>query len=356
MPEIDSRIFRATHRKHAKRATLRSHLECTFGTGVSPTAAAGPQSTTSCCASAATSSSAAPAATRAPPAASTPARRFRPKRRRRPEPAAVTTHPGLRHRPQAGGGNGCLSADRQPIQPPLDPKEPPCLKARRRSSPFLFAAAIAALSNYSRCPPRPPAPRPATIGHASRHGHAHDFERFLRRYEAANTAFVNGDPSLWLSITADRDPVSIFGGFGGLGEAGLAERRPALPTRSRRVPPERRERRLPVPGQGRPRPAGVHGRDRALQRLLRRPNRGHSHRVLRVTMIFRSRQGCMEHRPPPRRHDDRPAVPQRRKRTSSTSTPRRSRRGRLPANLADGTGCSIYLRRRRRLEGRDCRC
>jgi hypothetical protein len=48
------------------------------------------------------------------------------------------------------------------------------------------------------------------------------FDRFLRRYEAANTAFVNGDPSLWLSITADRDPVSIFGGFAGLGDAGLA--------------------------------------------------------------------------------------------------------------------------------------
>ena len=43
------------------------------------------------------------------------------------------------------------------------------------------------------------------------------------RYEAANTAFVNGDPTLWLSLTADQVPVSIFGGFGGLGEAGTAE-------------------------------------------------------------------------------------------------------------------------------------
>jgi SnoaL-like domain len=55
------------------------------------------------------------------------------------------------------------------------------------------------------------------------HGHAYDFERFLNRYEAANTAFVNGDPSRWLSITAEKDPASIFGGFGGLGEAGVAE-------------------------------------------------------------------------------------------------------------------------------------
>jgi ketosteroid isomerase-like protein len=43
-----------------------------------------------------------------------------------------------------------------------------------------------------------------------------------RRYEAANTAFVNGDPSQWLSIAAAKDPVSIFGGYGGLGESGVA--------------------------------------------------------------------------------------------------------------------------------------
>jgi len=54
-------------------------------------------------------------------------------------------------------------------------------------------------------------------------GTVRGFERFLRRYEAANTAFVNGDPSLWLSITAEKDPASIFGGFGGMGEAGTAE-------------------------------------------------------------------------------------------------------------------------------------
>ena len=39
------------------------------------------------------------------------------------------------------------------------------------------------------------------------------------------------------------------------------------------VPPERRHRRFPVPGQGRARPAGVHGRDRALRRLVRRADR-----------------------------------------------------------------------------------
>jgi SnoaL-like domain len=54
------------------------------------------------------------------------------------------------------------------------------------------------------------------------YGYGYSFERFLQRYEAANTAFVNGNPSPWLSITAEKDPASIFGGFGGLGEAGVA--------------------------------------------------------------------------------------------------------------------------------------
>jgi ketosteroid isomerase-like protein len=66
-------------------------------------------------------------------------------------------------------------------------------------------------------------PPAATADPALGAGHAHSFERFLKRYEAANTAFVNGDPSLWMPITAEKDPVSIFGGFGGLGEAGVAE-------------------------------------------------------------------------------------------------------------------------------------
>jgi hypothetical protein len=55
------------------------------------------------------------------------------------------------------------------------------------------------------------------------HGYDYGFNRFLERYEAANQAFVNGDPSPWLKITAEKDPASIFGGFGGLGEAGVAE-------------------------------------------------------------------------------------------------------------------------------------
>jgi ketosteroid isomerase-like protein len=53
--------------------------------------------------------------------------------------------------------------------------------------------------------------------------HGWGFEHFLKRYEAANTAFVNGDPAAWLSMTAEKDPASIFGGFGGLGESGVDE-------------------------------------------------------------------------------------------------------------------------------------
>jgi len=63
----------------------------------------------------------------------------------------------------------------------------------------------------------------ATADRAHGAGHAQGFERFLQRYEAANSAFVNGDPSPWLSISADKEPASIFGGFGGPGEAGVAQ-------------------------------------------------------------------------------------------------------------------------------------
>jgi hypothetical protein len=77
---------------------------------------------------------------------------------------------------------------------------------RRRALPLLAALCLLALPAASA------AAQPRT----------HGFDRFLQRYEAANTAFVNGDPSLWLPITAEQDPVSIFGGFGGLGEAGVA--------------------------------------------------------------------------------------------------------------------------------------
>jgi hypothetical protein len=49
-----------------------------------------------------------------------------------------------------------------------------------------------------------------------------DFETFLRRFEEANTAFVNGDPSLWLPMVSHSEQTSIFGGFGGQ-ETGWSE-------------------------------------------------------------------------------------------------------------------------------------
>jgi hypothetical protein len=42
-----------------------------------------------------------------------------------------------------------------------------------------------------------------------------DFESFLRRFEEANTAFINGDPSLWMPLVSRSEHTSIFGGFGG---------------------------------------------------------------------------------------------------------------------------------------------
>jgi SnoaL-like protein len=76
------------------------------------------------------------------------------------------------------------------------------------------AASTAASAGASA---RQAAPADAARGPSSAYG----FERFLHRYEAANTAFVNGDPTAWLSMTAEKNPASIFGGFGGLGEAGV---------------------------------------------------------------------------------------------------------------------------------------
>jgi hypothetical protein len=49
-----------------------------------------------------------------------------------------------------------------------------------------------------------------------------DFESFLRRFEEANSAFVNGDPSLWLPLVSHSEQSSIFGGFGGQ-EVGWSE-------------------------------------------------------------------------------------------------------------------------------------
>ncbi|MEV5962567.1 nuclear transport factor 2 family protein [Kribbella sp. NPDC051952] len=41
------------------------------------------------------------------------------------------------------------------------------------------------------------------------------FESFLHRFEEANTAFINGDPSLWMPLVSHSARTTIFGGFGG---------------------------------------------------------------------------------------------------------------------------------------------
>lgn len=79
---------------------------------------------------------------------------------------------------------------------------------------FLTLVALASVGTFAGAAP---------YAEGERDGwHGSSFERFLKRYEAANTAFVNGNPAPWLAITAEKDPASIFGGFGGLGEAGTA--------------------------------------------------------------------------------------------------------------------------------------
>ena len=56
---------------------------------------------------------------------------------------------------------------------------------------------------------------------ASEHDDQLGFESFLEDYEAANSAFLNGEPGPWLAMATENEPTSIFGGFGGLGEAGV---------------------------------------------------------------------------------------------------------------------------------------
>ena len=151
-----------------------------------------------------------------------------------------------------------------------------------------------------------PAPAAAPLSGA---GGAHGFDRFLRRYEAANTAFVNGDPSLWVAITADEDPVSIFGGFGGLGDAGLAnvDKRYQLAATAFLPSGAKVDFEYLV--------KDVRGR-LAYTVAIERSNvavcraRGAAATGVASHDDLPLRQGWMEHRPPPRRHDGRAATPE----------------------------------------------
>ena len=147
--------------------------------------------------------------------------------------------------------------------------------------------------------------RPAIT--TDRAGHRHDFGRFLERYEAANSAFLNGDPAPWLSIVTENDPASIFGGFGGLGNVGVADVRSTLSAGRGRVPPERGRGRRRVPGQGRAGQDRIHGRDRTRRGPVRGP-----HRVTTARPASHDdvplREGRLEDHPPARGLDDRSAT------------------------------------------------
>ena len=45
-------------------------------------------------------------------------------------------------------------------------------------------------------------------------------QAFLPRWEAAQTRFINGDPTLWKQHASHGDDVTILGAFGGYGERG----------------------------------------------------------------------------------------------------------------------------------------
>lgn len=61
----------------------------------------------------------------------------------------------------------------------------------------------------------------STVLHASQEaGVDQTFRSFLQEWEAAQTRFINGDPTLWKQHTSQRPDVTILGGFGGEGEKG----------------------------------------------------------------------------------------------------------------------------------------
>jgi ketosteroid isomerase-like protein len=59
---------------------------------------------------------------------------------------------------------------------------------------------------------------PALQGQGAAPGES--FEQFLKRWEAAQTRFINGDATLWKQLASHRADVTILGGFGGEGEKG----------------------------------------------------------------------------------------------------------------------------------------
>jgi len=69
---------------------------------------------------------------------------------------------------------------------------------------LLLAAALAVTGTHAPS---------ASAQHDRRHDES--FSAFLRKFEEANTAFVNGDASKWMPLVSHSAKTSIFGGFGG---------------------------------------------------------------------------------------------------------------------------------------------
>jgi SnoaL-like domain len=116
-----------------------------------------------------------------------------------------------------------------------------------------------------------------------------DFERFLRRFEEANSAFVNGDPSLWLPLVSRSEQSSIFGGFGGQ-EVGWSEIGPRYEWASSQFRPSGAR----VEFEYLDRHAGADiaysvAIERCTVEYVDRPG-AHPH-VLRATMVFRLEDG-----------------------------------------------------------------
>jgi hypothetical protein len=117
-----------------------------------------------------------------------------------------------------------------------------------------------------------------------------DFDAFLRDFEAANTAFTNGDVSLWMPLVSHSEQTSIFGGFGGQ-ETGWSEIGPRYEWASAQFGPgeakvEFEYLQKHVSGDT----AYTVAIERATVSYADKP--GAQVHELRVTMIFRSEEGA----------------------------------------------------------------
>jgi hypothetical protein len=115
------------------------------------------------------------------------------------------------------------------------------------------------------------------------------FESFLRQFEEANTAFVNGDASLLLALVSRSEQTSIFGGFGGH-EAGWSQVGPRYEWAASQFHPSGAK----VEFEYLDKYAGLEAAysvaiERCTVRYVDRPGE-HPH-ALRTTMVFRKEDG-----------------------------------------------------------------